>query len=123
MLEVWERKVREKVFGRKCINGQWEKRTNNELNELYQRPNIVSVVRAQRLRWLGHIGRINTDRIPRLLVLLQRMGGRTKEAKAKSEVKDHLVCLGVRRREKKAQDKKEWRRIVNKAMGLQGSES
>lgn len=40
------------------INGQWKRRINNELSELHQRPTIVSVVRAQRLSWLGHINRM-----------------------------------------------------------------
>jgi len=34
--------------------GQWWKRHNRELEELYNEPNIVNVIKSSRLRWVGH---------------------------------------------------------------------
>ncbi|KAJ8879363.1 hypothetical protein PR048_019971 [Dryococelus australis] len=33
---------------------EWRKRKNRELRNLYQLPNIVAVIKGQRLRWYGH---------------------------------------------------------------------
>ncbi|KAG8229246.1 hypothetical protein J437_LFUL018566, partial [Ladona fulva] len=44
-------------------DGQWRIWKNRELEELYQHPNIVSEIRSNRLRWLGHIKRMPEDRM------------------------------------------------------------
>lgn len=40
-------------------------------------PNIVSVMMAQILRWLGQVGKMNRDKIPRIF-LLRKIVGRKK---------------------------------------------
>lgn len=44
-----------KIFGRKKIDGLWERRTNNEINKLYKDSNIAVVIKTQRIRWMEHI--------------------------------------------------------------------
>ena len=58
MTLVWERKVLRKISGGKVENGQWERRTNNELEVLYREPNVIGSVKAQSLRWFDHLKRI-----------------------------------------------------------------
>ena len=41
MILVWEGKVLRRIFGGKVKNGQWEKRTNKELEVLYGEPNVI----------------------------------------------------------------------------------
>ena len=35
MLEIWQRKVLRKIYGGKKERDQWERRTNNELMQMY----------------------------------------------------------------------------------------
>jgi hypothetical protein len=34
-LNIWERKVLRKIFGPKCVAGNWKRRTNEEVKQLY----------------------------------------------------------------------------------------
>jgi hypothetical protein len=35
---------------------------NEELNDLYSSPNIVQVIKSRRMRWAGHVGRLDEGR-------------------------------------------------------------
>ena len=43
-------------------NGEWRKLHNEELHCLYLSPNILRVIRSRRLRWAGHIVRMEEGR-------------------------------------------------------------
>jgi hypothetical protein len=45
--------------------GRWRPRWNNELYSLYTEPNIVENIRIRRLGWVGHIIRMEEERIPK----------------------------------------------------------
>ena len=60
-----------RVFGPKRdeVTGDWRKLHNEELNDLYSLPNIVRVVKARRMRWVGHVARMGEGRdVHRVLV-------------------------------------------------------
>jgi hypothetical protein len=57
-LMVFERKVLRKIFGPNNENGIWRIKTNQGLNKIMKHKNIVNFIRAQRLRWLGDIERV-----------------------------------------------------------------
>ena len=48
------------LFGpkRDGITGEWRKLRNEELNYLYSSPNIVRVIKSRRMRWAGHVARM-----------------------------------------------------------------
>ncbi|KAJ8940693.1 hypothetical protein NQ318_017666 [Aromia moschata] len=73
-IEIWERKVLRKIFGGKIQGGRWERRTNREIYDLFKEPNIIGIVRAQRMRWIGHVVRMKDHRIPKM-VLIHEIGG------------------------------------------------
>ena len=62
-LRVFENRVL-RVFGlkRDVVTGEWIKVHNEELNDLYSLPNIVRVVKSRRMRWAGHVARMEEDR-------------------------------------------------------------
>jgi hypothetical protein len=69
---VFENRVLRRIFGPKRdeVTGEWRKLHNEELNDLYSLPKIVRVVKSRRMRWVGHVARIEEKRI-------QSFGGET----------------------------------------------
>ena len=63
-LRVFENKVLRKVFGAKRdeITGEWRKLHNTELHALYSSPHIIRNLKSRRLRWAGHVARIEQYR-------------------------------------------------------------
>jgi hypothetical protein len=53
-LLVFERKIKRKIYGPTLDNdGTWRIKTNEELEILSQKTNIVRFIKSQRLRWAG----------------------------------------------------------------------
>jgi len=70
-LRVFENRVLGRVFGPKRdeVTGEWRKLHNEELMGLYSLPNIVRVVKSRRMRWVGHVARMEEGRgVHRVLV-------------------------------------------------------
>ena len=72
-LRVFENRVLRRIFGpkRDGVTEEWRKLHNEELNGLYTLPNIVRVFEARRMRWAGHVVRIEVERC------IQDFGGET----------------------------------------------
>jgi hypothetical protein len=51
-----------KIYGPTKENGQWRIKTNLELMTKYKSQDIVTVIKIQRLEWIGHVIRINETR-------------------------------------------------------------
>jgi len=49
---VFERRVIRRIFGHKReeLKREWRKLHNEELNDLYSKPNIVRVIKSRRMR-------------------------------------------------------------------------
>jgi ATP-dependent exoDNAse (exonuclease V) alpha subunit len=60
---VFERKILRKIFGPNNENGICRIKTNQELDEIIKRKNIINIIRAQTLSWLGHIERMQGTRM------------------------------------------------------------
>ncbi len=64
LLQLFEHKVLRTIFGGKIENGFYRRRYNFELERDFAEPNIVATVRMNRLRWAGHLARMDPDRAP-----------------------------------------------------------
>ena len=63
-LRVFEKRTLRRIFGpkRDGVTGEWRKLHNEELNDLYSSPNIVRVMKSRRMRWAGHVARMEEGR-------------------------------------------------------------
>ena len=56
---VFENRILRRIFGlKRDENGEWRRLHNEELHCLYRSPNIVRVIKSRRLRWAGHVARM-----------------------------------------------------------------
>jgi hypothetical protein len=62
-LGVFERKISRRIYGPICEGATWRSRCNEELYHLYDETGLVTTVRITRLRWAGHIVRMQ-DNLP-----------------------------------------------------------
>jgi len=100
---IW--KCRMYVCMYKYVKGEWKSRTNRDLEELSKGENIVKWIKGQRISWLGHLGRMEEDRMPKKIFSQElegtRQRGRRRKGWREEEERD-LQVLGVRR----------WRELV-----------
>jgi hypothetical protein len=75
-LIILERKIFRRIYGPKYEDGEWKSRTNCELEELSKRENIVKWIKGQRISWLGHLERIEEDRMPKKIFTQELEGTR-----------------------------------------------
>jgi hypothetical protein len=66
-LLVFERKMFRSTYGPKYENGEWRTRTNRELEEVRKGENTVKCIEGQRISWLGHLERMEENRMPKMI--------------------------------------------------------
>jgi hypothetical protein len=57
--------VLRRIFGPKRdeVTGEWRKLHNEEMTGLYSLPNIVRVIKSRRVRWTGHVARMEKGEV------------------------------------------------------------
>ena len=56
---LFEIRILRQIFGpNRDENGEWRRFQNEELHSLYHLPNIVRAIKSRRLRWAGHVAKI-----------------------------------------------------------------
>ena len=62
-IRVFENRILRRIFGpNRDDNGEWRRIHNEELHCLYRSPYVVRVIKSRRLRWAGHVARIEEGR-------------------------------------------------------------
>jgi hypothetical protein len=61
----FERKIFRIKYGPKYEIWEWKSRTNQEQEEISKGENIVKWIKGQTISWLGHLERMEEDRIPK----------------------------------------------------------
>jgi hypothetical protein len=114
---IFDRKMFRRIYGAKYEDGEWKSRRNRELEELSKGENIVKWIKGQRISWLGHLERMEEDRMHKK-IFTQLEGTRRRGRRRKGwreEVERDLQVLGVRRWEELVTDRTKWRDIVRQA--------
>jgi hypothetical protein len=62
-LGLFERKILRSIFGAVRDEGQLRRRYNFDLYKLYDEPDFVKYIQINRLKWAGHVMRMDNNRI------------------------------------------------------------
>lgn len=112
-----------KIFGPIQENNTWRILNNRELRDIYKDPDIIALIKSRRLRWLGHVLRRDEDSLLRKAFdyspRCTRPLGRPR-LRWQDQVYDNLCTVGGRQED--AENRDEWRYIVNEAKNLLGFE-
>jgi len=122
-LLIFERKIFRRIYSLKYEDGEWKSRTNQELEELSKGENIAKWIKGQSISWLGHLERMEEDRMPQKIFTEELEGTRRRGRSRKEwreEVERDLQVLGVRRWREMVTDRTKWRGIVRQAKAHNG---
>ena len=103
--------------------GEWRRLHNEELHSLYRSPNIVRVFKSRRLRWPGHVDRMEEGRSAFKILTgnpkRKRPLGRPRR-RWEDIIRMDLEEIGINARNwvDSAQDRDYWRALVNAAFYL-----
>jgi len=122
-LSVFERKILRKVYGTVKENELWRIRQNDELEAIIKGENIVRFIKRQRIRWLGHIERMQDTEIPKRMMYgklyATRRRGRPR-MRWLDEVFMDLRKMGINEWRDRARNREAWRHIVAEAKAHPG---
>jgi len=76
-------------------------------------------IKGQRISWLGHLERVEEDRMPQKF-FTQELEGTRPRKRWKEEVERDLQVLGVRRWREFVADRKKWKDIFRQAKAHSG---
>ena len=86
---IFERKIFRRIFGPKCENWEWKSRTNREIEETSKGENIVKWIIVQRISWLGHLERMEEDRMPKK-IFTQELEGSSGRGRPRKRWKEEV---------------------------------
>jgi len=120
--DIFERKILRKIYGPIQEEDTWRIRNNEELNRSINGDDIVKFIEAQRIRWLGHVKRIEVGAMPRKIMEGRLFIGRRK-LRPRLRWMDNVVAdLKVMKIKqwKKMKDREKWRLVIEKAKAHPG---
>jgi len=88
-LLIFERKIMRRIYGPKYKNGEWKIPTNRELEEISKGENIVNWIKWQRISWLGHLERMQEDRMPKK-IFTQELEGTRRRGRPRKRWKEEV---------------------------------
>jgi hypothetical protein len=91
-----------RIFGSKRdeITRDWRKLHNEELYNLYSSPSIIRMIKSWRMRWAGHVARMERKKRNAYMILMGKAGGRRPLGRPKrwwvDNIKNDLTEIGWR---------------------------
>jgi len=118
-LRIFERQILRKIFGPVDVDNIWIIRNNMQIDKLIYGADIVRFIKAQRIRWLRYIQRMDQARPTRKLLDWKPMGirpvGRPRQRWQEDVMEKSKKKLKVKNLKGIAKDRKTWRDLAEKA--------
>ena len=118
----FERKILRRILGAVMENGAWRPRHNHELYHLFGSPSVIQQIKIGRMRWAGHVQRMEEDR-PARKIFAGMIDGRRKVGRPKLRwadgVRRDAASCGITDWRTRAQDGEAWRGLLKEAMACQ----
>jgi hypothetical protein len=117
-LATFERKVLRSICGAVCEQGRWRIRTNRELAIIFGEETISGAIKSARLRWAGHVARMDQNRNAKKAFDKNFDGNRARGRPRKRWldcVEEDAEKLGVNAWRSLAEDRQQWRNLVESA--------
>jgi hypothetical protein len=122
-LRIFERKILRKIYGQIQEGDIWRIRNNEDLNRAINGEDIVKFIKSQRIRWLGHVKRMEVGAMPRKMMegrlYTGRRKGRTRLRWMGDFVAD-LRVMKIKQWTEKKKDREKWRLVVEETKGHPG---
>jgi hypothetical protein len=111
--------VLRRIFGPKRdeVTGDWRKLHNEELHNLYSSPNIIGMIKS-RMRWAGYVARMGEKRNACRILVGKQEGKRPLGRPRRKWVDNREVGWDGMDWIDLAQDREQWRALVNTVMKL-----
>ncbi|KAJ4429704.1 hypothetical protein ANN_21907 [Periplaneta americana] len=113
-IDSFERKILKRIYGPVCVQGEWRIRYNNELYSMYGEPPLSHIIRIKRLKWAGHLIRMEEHRVPKKIFLGDFGGGIPHNRWEYGVCQDALQTLKIQNWRVAAQDRLGWRRATGR---------
>jgi len=117
-LSIFKRKIFRRICAPICKRGQWQKRYNKELEELYNELNIVNVIKSSRMGWVDHIMWIDVDELPKKTSWTNPGGKRGRDRPKSRRIggaEEDARKMGSRNWLAAAHDRGRWRHLLEEA--------
>jgi hypothetical protein len=104
-------------------NGEWKLKYSDELYTLYKDSHVITYININRLRWAGHVIRLEEQNLARQ-VFAAEIEGRRQKGRPKLKWEDGLTGdakkLGERHWRSIARNMDEWQKLLRKALAQSG---
>jgi len=120
---ISERKILRKIFGPVNIENKWRIRNKTEIDKVIEGTDIVRFIKAQRIKWLGHVQTMDQARPTGKLINWKPVGnrqvGRPKQRR-QEDLMEGLKRLNVKNWKEIATDRRTWTDLAEKAKTHKG---
>jgi len=119
-MNIFERKVYRRILDPVYDNEKenWKILTNKEIYTIVKKPTITETIRLNRLRWFGHVQRMEENRIPKRVSHMNlgttRLRGGPKN-RWQDEVREDGRIVGGEGWQEKVHNREEWKKLLRTA--------
>jgi hypothetical protein len=119
-LKIFERKVYRRILGPvyDTEKKNWRILTDKEIYAIVKRPTVTETIRLHRLRWFGHVLRMEGNRIPKrvLYMILESTRPRGRPQNIwQDEVREDGRTVGGKEWQEKVCNREEWKKLLRTA--------
>jgi hypothetical protein len=115
-LNIFERKGCRRILGPIYDNEKenWRILTNKEIYAILKKPTITETIRLYRLRWFGHVQRMEENRIPKRALYMNLETTRPRN-RWQDEVREDGRIVGGEEWQEKVHNREEWKKLLRTA--------